>query len=40
MARKNKCEDCNGFGWITIVHYFTRKQQRETCRSCGGTGRA
>jgi DnaJ-class molecular chaperone len=33
-----KCPECNGFGEITVHHYFTREEHTETCGSCGGTG--
>jgi DnaJ-class molecular chaperone len=46
MARKSngtpterKCEECNGFGYVIVTQYFTRQSHRETCSSCGGTGR-
>jgi DnaJ-class molecular chaperone len=45
MARKNtertpvKCETCNGYGYIIVTHFFTRKEHRETCTDCRGTGK-
>lgn len=36
----SKCEDCNGYGYITIVSYNAQDKEtsRETCGSCGGSG--